>query len=133
MLSTLLNLAGVLLVLPGCLLALGFIAVQFVAERRPVELFDAFRVLLDWLPPPEQIWLWFIAVVAAVLAIAAAMLKVPWLLPLLVLLLGVGSATYTVWVAGHADVGTDPILWLSLLGIGISAWQLDRCRRHAPR
>jgi hypothetical protein len=133
MISTLLNLAGVLLVLPGCLLALGFLAVQFVAERRPVELFDALRVLLDWLPPPERIPLWFIAAVVAGLAVAAAMLKVPWLLPLLVLLFGVASATYTHWVAGHADVGTDPILWLNLLGIGASAWQLDRYRRHAPR
>ena len=129
MASLLINLASVALVLPGCALALYFHAVKYLTEHTVGEWLDALAVALDRLPPADHLALWSIGGGVALLAMLYAMIRVPWLLPSLVLCSGIASAAYIGWLSGPAV--TNPILWLSLIGIGLSLLQLSRCRSGA--
>jgi hypothetical protein len=61
-----------------------------------------------------------------------AMVWLPWLTPCLVLSTGVASVAYILWAVGLADIATNPLLWLSLMGIGLGVWQLARLRSLEP-
>lgn len=126
MASTLINLASIALVLPGCALALYFHAVKFLAEHTIGEWLHALWAALERLPPADHVPLWSLSGGVALLALLYVIIRVPWLLPGLVLCSGIASAAYIGWLSGPAV--TNPILWLSLIGIGLSLWQLRRCR-----
>jgi hypothetical protein len=130
--STLLNLAGIALVLPGCGLALYFVAVDHLARHTLGEWADSLWAALDWLPSPELMPFGIIAVLLAAGVLLCAMVWLPWLTPCLVLSTGVASVAYILWAVGLADIATNPLLWLSLMGIGLGVWQLARLRSLEP-
>ena len=82
--STLLNLAGIALVLPGCGLALYFVAVDHLARHTLGEWADSLWAALDWLPSPELMPFGIIAVLLAAGVLLCAMVWLPWLTPCLV-------------------------------------------------
>ena len=131
--SALLNLASVVLVLPGCVLALHFLAVHYLARHTAGDWLRALWDALDWLPAPEQLPFVVVAALLAAGAAVAATIWLPPLLPCLVLATGIASLAYIVWAVGVADIGMDPVIWLGMLGIGLSLWQVYRVRLAQQR
>jgi hypothetical protein len=122
----LLNIASVALVLPSCALALDFLAVNYLARHTLDEWLCSLWTGLGSLPSTEVVPLWSIGGLAAVIAVLCAVVWLPGVLPCLVLSAGIGSVGYIAWTVGLADIGTDPVIWLSLAGMVIAAWNIIR-------
>ena len=123
---TRLALASVALVLPSIMLALDFLAVDYLARHTPGEWLGSLWTALMALPSPEQLPVWSLGALAVMIAAVCAMVWLPWLLPCLVLFTGIASVAYIAWTVGLGDIGTDPVLWLSLAGTSLGAWNLIR-------
>lgn len=125
--SALLNLVGLVLILPNLALALFFLAVGAVAEQKTLGgIAAAFWSLLGRLPAPEYLPFILLALVAAVALLVVALVRVPLLLPLIVVAVGVASLIGIGQMIGWRELAGNPVNWLGVAGVSIAAWQLWR-------
>ena len=120
--SAVLNIAGAALVLPNTALALFFLGVGIAARQTLGTLLQAFGRMLLELPPFE--YLPFLAL--PVIVVVVAMVRMPILLPLSILAVGVVSSLYVFWTVGPREGAASPLTWLSAVGLmlaGIQIWR----------
>jgi hypothetical protein len=120
--SAVLNIFGAALVLPNTALAVFFLAVGIAAQQSLGTLVKAFARLLLELPPFE--YLPFLALPAIVIVVA--MIRMPILLPLSILAIGVVSSLYVFWALGLRQGAANPLAWLSAAGLVLAGIQLWR-------
>jgi hypothetical protein len=120
--SAVLNIAGAALVLPNTALALFFLGVGIAARQTLGTLAKGVARLLLELPPFE--YLPFLALPA--IAIVVAMIRMPILLPLSILAIGVVSSLYVFWALGLREGAANPLAWLSAVGLALAGIQVWR-------
>jgi hypothetical protein len=126
--SALLNLAGAILVLPAAGLALFFLGVSILAEQKTLGgLLKAFWELLGRLPHPDYLPFIALGLLLAIALAVAALVRFPVLVPVVIVAIGVGSLAYIGAVVGAAELFTNPLAWGGVVGVGLAAWQLQRC------
>jgi hypothetical protein len=124
--SAVLNIAGAALVLPNAALALFFLGVG-VATRQTLGsvMKGLVRMLLE-LPSFNYLVIVALLAIAAILAIVFAMVRMPVLLPIAVLVIGVASSLYVFWALGLREGAGNQLAWLSAVGVVLAGIQLWR-------
>lgn len=121
------NLAGLALILPNLGLALFFLAVSLVAEQKTLgALLAALWAALDRLPHPNYLPLMALAVLAAIVLVIAALVRFPFLLPLLIVLVGVASLACVGHLTSFRELAANPLGWLGAAGVMLGGWQFWR-------
>ncbi len=130
MISVILNMSSVALVLLGCLLAMFFGSVSYVAEHRLSGFLRDSWALPGWLPQPSVLPLLVVATVGFAIVAVVGMVRIRWMLPALVIAAAGGSIAVTVDAAAVDAPFPGVILALSALGAALAAMQLLRCLRR---
>lgn len=122
MMSAALNIAGAALVLPNTALALFFLGVGIAARQSLGTIMKGVARILLELPPFE--YMPFLMLPAIVIVVA--MIRMPILLPLAILAIGVVSSLYVFWALGLRQGAANPFAWLSAIGLMLAGIQLWR-------
>ena len=126
--SVFLNLVGAVLVLPNAGLALFFLAVGALAEQKTLGgLAKAFWEFLGRLSDPAYLPFIALGILVAIALVVAALIRFPVLVPVLIVAIGVSSLAYVGAFAGTAALLANPLAWGGVVGVGLAAWQLQRC------
>lgn len=122
MMSAVLNIAGAAFVLPNTALALFFLGVGIAARQSLGTIMKGVARILLELPPFE--YMPFLMLPAIVIVVA--MIRMPILLPLAILAIGVVSSLYVFWALGLRQGAANPFAWLSAIGLMLAGIQLWR-------
>jgi hypothetical protein len=104
-----------------------FLAVGIAAQQSLGTLVKAFARLLLELPPFEYAPF----LILPGITIVIAMIRVPILLPLSILAIGVVSSLYVFWALGWRQGAANPFAWLSAVGLVLAGIQLWRSLQNA--
>ena len=126
MISAVLNLAGAALVLPNAALALFFIGVGVAARQTLGSALKGLARMLLELPSFEYLVLVVLLALATIAAFVFAMVRMPILLPIAVLVIGIASSLYVLWALGLREGAGSPLTWLSAMGLALAGIQLWR-------
>jgi hypothetical protein len=125
--SALFNLAGLALILPNVGLALFFLAVSLVAEQKTLgALLAAVWALLGRIPHPDYLPFIALAVLAAIVLLIVAIVRFAFLLPLLIVVLGVASIVCVGHLTSFRELAVNPLGWLGAAGVMLGGWQFWR-------
>jgi hypothetical protein len=125
--SALFNLAGLALILPNLGLALFFLAVSLVAEQKTLgALVAALWALLGRLPHADYLPFIMLALLAALVLLVIALVRIPFLLPLLIVVLGVASIVCVGHLTSFRELAVNPLGWLGVAGVMLGGWQFWR-------
>jgi hypothetical protein len=125
--AALFNLAGLALILPNLGLALFFLAVSLVAEQKTLgALLAALWALLGRLPNPDYLPLIALAILAAIVLGVVALVRFPFLLPLLIVVVGVASFVCVGYLTSFRELAANPLGWLGAAGVMVGGWQFWR-------
>jgi hypothetical protein len=124
--SAVLNIAGAALVLPNAALALFFFAVGVAARQTMGSAVKALVRMLLELPSFEYLWLLALLAIATICAFVFALVRMPILLPITILAIGVASSLYVFWALGLREGAANPLAWLSAAGLVLAGIQLWR-------
>ena len=121
--SILLNVVSALLVMPMVGLACFFVLVELTARQTLGSmlhgLLDLFLELPSYLIPA--------ALLPLILGAAIyAMVRVLFLFPLAIFACGLVATSHVLWAAGVTDAWSNPLLWMAIVGMVLSAVQLRR-------
>lgn len=125
--AVLLNIAGLVLILPNLALALFFLAVGLVAEQKTLgALLAALWALLGRLPHPDYLPFMALALLAAIVLGVVALVRFPFLLPLLIVVVGMTSLACIGHLTSFRELAANPLGWLGVAGVMLGGWQLWR-------
>lgn len=124
--SIFLNIASVVLVLPVVATAVFFLVMDAIVGR---PLGAVFMSILLWMPDPNSPVSAMLAICVLLFVIAGLsylMIRVVYLFPLIVLLVGAASLVCVITEAHDPPGAGNLFLWAAGLGITVSAVQLKR-------
>jgi hypothetical protein len=125
--AVLVNLAGVALILPSLGLALFFLAVSLVAEQKTLgALLAAVWALLGKIPHPDYLPFMALAVLAAIVLVIVALVRFPFLLPLLIVVVGAASLMCVGHLTSFRELAVNPLGWMGAVGVVLGGWQFWR-------
>ena len=134
--SIFLNIASVVLVLPVVAIAFFFLVMDAVVGRPLGAVFDRAMSLLLWLPDPNSPVSLILAIclpLFVVAGLAYLMIRVAYLFPLVVMLLGAASLVCVITEAHDPPGAGNLFFWAAGLGIALSAVQLKRSLFPRPQ
>ena len=127
--SIFLNIASAVLIIPIVILAVFFLFIDVLAGGTFAGLLDALLAMLRFLPDPDDPKAVFAAALPTMAVLAGGiylMIRISFLFPLTVFLLGLGSLGCVILDASTGPEPDNFLLWVGVVGVVLAAVQFRR-------